>query len=1043
MPFTKNQQQAIDEEGKNIIVSAGAGSGKTAVLKTRARRVVLEGTHVNNLLVLTFTNAAAQSMKDKIREAIKETKGLEDELNNIDSAYISTFDAFSLSLVKKYHTKLNISNNVEITDEGVINLKKQELLDEIFDEYYLTPSKDFNKFIEDFCLKDDKLLKKQILTCYRKIELKVDKTDFLKNYFNIFNDNKINSFKEEYLNLIRERQSTAKEMFLECSNYFDNEYLEKLNEALKDFLNAKTYQEFKNSLDLPRCDVPRNSDPEGKRLKGEIFNIVKDLEKNIILFENEEDLIKDIESTRSNVNIIIDILIKLDERLDNYKKETDSYSYNDIARLAIKVIEDNPDIREELRNNFKEIMIDVYQDTSDTQERLISLISNNNVFMVGDIKQSIYRFRNANPYIFKNNYDNYKYTEDYKEGDKGVKIDLLDNFRSRREVLEDVNLLFKYVMDDKIGGADYITSHQMVFGNKEAYEVKGKTNQDYHMEVFSYDKKELGRFYPTEEEAFLIGNDIKEKINNHYKIYDKDNNILRDATYSDFVILLDRSKEFDLYKKIFEYLAIPLTIEKEESLRKEDDVLIFKNLLKFILLIKNKDFNEEFKYCYTSISRSFIYKTSDEEIFDNLKKNTIESTNLYKKCLELSELLDTMNPSKFFQEVLKRFDYDNKILEITNINAFRVRAEYFYNLIKQFEEKGNTLEDFIEYLDKVFESNDDIKFNTNTESINSVRIMTIHASKGLEYQVCYYAGFTNGFNMSDLNDRIIFDNTYGLVLPKVDNNFYKNTILKLLLKRKVKQEEIGEKIRLFYVAVTRAKEKMILVLPKEEEEFYTNKLVPNYIREGYNSIESILKSIYTLLLPYIKDKDIVATRDYLYITSNKELPKKNNKLEVNELDIIPEIVEEKHYSKEQTHIPTKEEIEAMEFGTLVHELLEELDFASPDLSEVSNIKLKNKINDFLNTDIISKYKNNNMYKEYEFIYNDNNIINHGIIDLLIEDKDKYIIIDYKLKNIDDSNYDKQLNGYRKYIMNKTNKDCICYLYSILDNKFREINYEDI
>ena len=174
MSWTKEQQQAIDTEGNNIIVSAGAGSGKTAVLTARVQRKLKSGIHVNELLVLTFTNAAAAEMKDRIRQTIKETPGLENEANLIDGAYITTFDSFSLAVVKKYHTRLNITNNIEISDEVIIDIEKNKILDNIFNEYYEKPTQEFKKLINDFCLKDDKELKEYILNAYKKIELKYD-----------------------------------------------------------------------------------------------------------------------------------------------------------------------------------------------------------------------------------------------------------------------------------------------------------------------------------------------------------------------------------------------------------------------------------------------------------------------------------------------------------------------------------------------------------------------------------------------------------------------------------------------------------------------------------------------------------------------------------------------------------------------------------------------------------------------------------------------------------------------------------------------------
>ena len=1034
MAFTPEQQKAITLEGTNIIVSAGAGSGKTAVLTERAKRKVLEGTHVNELLILTFTNAAAKEMKDRIREAIKGVPELKSELDLIDGAYITTFDAFSLAILKKYHTRLNITNNIKVTDEVIIDLKKKEILDEIFEENYLSPKKDFIKLIEDFCLKDDKELKDYILSVYKKIELKYDKTEFLNNYFNIFNNDKIKEVINEYVNLIKEKQNIVKELIISLNDYFDGDFVCEVEDSLKKFLNANTYDEFIESMDYGTVRVPKNSDEAGKNIKSQIYDIVKDIRDNILIYASSKEIEDDLLSTIPNTKVIIDLIKCLDKRLEKYKEENDIFTFNDIARLAIKVVEENNDIKEELTNSFKEIMIDEYQDTSDTQEKFISLISNNNVYMVGDIKQSIYRFRNANPYIFKNKYDTYRDT------DKGEKIDLLKNFRSRDTVLNNINLLFDYIMDDNLGGAAYQESHRMVFGNT-SYIEEGKTDQDYDLDVITYKKEDLKNISTSEEEAFIIGNDINNKIKNKYQIFDKSKKILRDCNYNDFVILLDKSKDFDLYKKVFEYLHIPLTILKEESLRKDDDILIVKNLLKLIISIKNKKIDNTFKYSFISISRSYLFRLSDEEIYNHFINNTYEDTELYKVCLELSEEIDTSSPSKLFRKILEKTEYNNKLLKVNNIKSNRVRIEYIYNLIKDYESTGKTIEDFIEYLDQIQEHDYDLKFNVNSESSNSSKIMTIHKSKGLEYPICYFAGFTSRFNMNELKEKIIFDNDLGLIIPKVDN-YYKDTILKLLLKVRTKKEEISERIRLLYVAVTRAKEKMIIVIPEADEEKEVRDIVPIYEREKYLSFYSIMKSIYSVLIPYIKETNIKATKEYLNNSKEVNLEKNNEKIEVKKINIETNEIVEKHFSKESLRVVTKEEKELMEFGTKVHELLEEIDFNDINqLDNIDNNRIKNKILSFINSDLMKKYKDKTMYKEYEFIYTENNEKNHGIIDLLIEDENECIIIDYKLKNIDDSLYDRQLNGYKKYIERLTNKNCKCYLYSILDEKYREINYD--
>ena len=1028
MAFTEDQLKAINLEGKNIIVSAGAGSGKTAVLTERVKRKLLDGIHINNLLVLTFTNAAAKEMKDRIRKAVLNTPSLKEELSLLDGAYITTFDSFSLSVVKKYHTKLNITNNIKVSDQVIIDIKTKELLDEIFDEYYLTPSSNFNSLISDFCLKDDNELKEYILNIYKKISLKYDKNRYLDEYFNNYD---VDKYVFDYINLIKSKQSTLKELISELPNYFENYFIIKVEDCLSKLINASSYEEIINSFDYGRApSVPNGSSEAAKELKSSIFEIVGEL-KDLCIYSNIDEMKDELLSTKTNTLMIIDILKELDMRLTSYKYKEEVFNFTDIAMMAIKVVMDNEDVKEELKSNFQEILVDEYQDTSDLQELFISLISNNNVYMVGDIKQSIYRFRNANPYIFKNKYDLYRDT------DLGEKIDLVKNFRSRNEVLDGINLLFDLFMDDNFGGADYKVSHRLVFGNNRYTELD--TVDNYDLEIISYDPLKLNGLNKDEEEAFLIGNDIKNKIANSYKVFDKEENTVRSCRYNDFVILLDRSKNFDLYKKIFEYLGLPLNIVKEETLTNDSDVLIIRNLLRLLICIKEDRLDNEFIYSYISICRSFLYKLSDDEIYSIYTNNSYKDTDLYKKCLELIPSMDVSSLSSYLRYILDEFNYEEKLLTINNIKSYTVRCEYLYNLANSMETVGNTVYDFVDYLNEIFENEYDLKFNTNSGNTNSIRIMTIHKSKGLEFPICYFGGFYSKFSLSELTDRIIYDNNYGIVLPKV-NEYYKDTILKTLIKKNTRREEISERIRLLYVALTRAREKMIIVIPKIEEDIEVLDMVPSYKREKYNSFLSIIKSVYSNLLGYVKDVEIIGDRGYQNInTTSITLDSSEESIIVNEINVVSNVLEEVHYSKDKLHIITEEERKVMDFGTKVHEVLELIDFNDYDLDLYDiDLSVKNKIISFINSEFMKDKLNLNMYKEYEFVYYEDNTLSHGIIDLLIEDTDKMIIIDYKLKGIDDEAYDKQLNGYRKYIENKTGKSVYCYLYSILDERVREV-----
>ena len=300
MAWTKEQEEAIKTEGKNIIVSAGAGSGKTAVLTARVERKLLEGTHINELLVLTFTNAAAAEMKERIRKTINKNEKLIEEKDLIDQAYITTFDAFSLAMLKKYHTRLNITNNISVCDEVSLELKKKEILENIFADNYLSPKQDFINLIKDFCLKDDKELLNYLLTAYKKIEIKYNKESFINDFMSYFEEvvkNTPKEYEKLLLNKIKDMNNLIKEM----SNYFDNEYILKVVDNFQKLSNATNYNEILNGLDYNnRLNVPKGTEESAKELKANIFNIAKEI-KDLCTYSNLEEMKEEILSTKSNI----------------------------------------------------------------------------------------------------------------------------------------------------------------------------------------------------------------------------------------------------------------------------------------------------------------------------------------------------------------------------------------------------------------------------------------------------------------------------------------------------------------------------------------------------------------------------------------------------------------------------------------------------------------------------------------------------------------------------------------------------------------------
>lgn len=1025
MAWTNEQKEAIYTEGTNIIVSAGAGSGKTAVLTERVLEKVKKGISVDNLLILTFTKMAAKEMKERIGDKLKKEE-LTSELAKLDTADITTFDAYALSVVKKYHYYLNVSKDINIIDGSVITLYKRKVLKDIFEELYEENNHEFIDFIQEYCIKDDKDIFEFILNINSKLDLKTNKREYLDNYINtVYDEVKIDNDIDNYIKVILKLISNIND-YLEYID--DDDYLAKLYDVLSPLLGAKSYDDIKSNISI-KLPILRGASDITREYRDKIKSTIDEIKK-LTTYDSYDNIKMGILSTKGNAKVIIDIIKKLDDITYNYKVKYNSYEYSDISALAIKLVRDNKEIREEIKNNLNEILIDEYQDTNDVQEEFISYISNNNVYMVGDIKQSIYRFRNANPYIFKNKYDT------YSNNIGGIKIDLNKNFRSREEVINNINLLFDRIMDNDIGGADYSLSHRMIYGNL-MYKGDGDNKEDNNFSVYNYLNDTT--FKNNEVEAFIIADDIKNKINSGYRAFGKDTNGVRKIKYSDFAILLDSSKSFDLYKKILEYNGIPTSIVKSVNLTDGEVVLVIKNIISFIIKINDNKIDNEFKKLFISIGRSFLFNTDDNVLFDYFLNNNFKDSDIYKISYNITKRLDTISLEEIIDLIVDNFDFYNKLFLLGDYNANILRIQKLKEITNSLINLDYDIYDYQKYLDDIISNNLKLEYSVNDNSTDTVKIMTIHASKGLEFGVCYYGELYNRFNNSDAISKYSYDNKYGIILPYKDKFLY-NTIYHNLSYRDYVMENISERIRLFYVALTRAKEKMIFILPSntKEDNKSIGDIIDNSIRGKYNSFASIMYSLESITKDYYKNidiNDINLSKDYNMISNNnykEHLKLINDKIEVNTTCIPSSIKENKTFSKKDIHIVTKEEEDKLLYGRLIHELFECTDFNNLDNLSDNNKKI---IERFLEKVDISHA---NIYKEYEFIYDEDNTTYHGIIDLMLEYQDNIKIIDYKLKNINDEAYIKQLTGYKNYIEKLFNKKTSIYLYSITLNTLEEI-----
>lgn len=1045
--WTDQQKKAFTSFGHNIIVSAGAGSGKTAVLSERVYRHVSErNIDINRLLVLTFTNKAADEMKNRIRKKIIEdeeklfvsSEFKNSQLNKIDSAYIMTFDAYALSLIKKYHYLFNIDRNIGIIDANVLNIKTKEILDEIFTEEYEKNDNTFTELINRFCVKNDNNIRSAVHDINQKLEMIYEREKFISEYRESFySDKSIERYIEEYREVLRNSINKIRGMEREFSDYVENtdDYFSGLN----DLYNSVSYEEIIESLD--RCIVlskklPNGSSEACKDIKGKLSKEINDLKKKAI---SKDEIRNSILNTEEHCVYILKLCELLEKRLNEFKRDNNLYSFTDIFKMAIELVDKHEDVRQEIRNGFAEILIDEYQDTNDLQDEFIRRISDNNVYMVGDIKQSIYRFRNANPDLFKEKY------ETYSISDTDELIELPHNFRSRKEVLEDINVVFDRTMDLSIGGADYKKAHHMLAGRSN-----DDIGDDKHLELLSYEydkkKEPFDILDKNEFEAFVVAKDILDRVGK-YRINDKGN--IREAQFSDFCIIVDRTTNFDMYKQILTYHQIPCVIEKDEKMSDSDLITVIRDVFKILTCIDNDDYGYAFEYAYVSLGRSFLCEMSDSKIYDVVKNKTYEDTEIMKKIRNIYDSIESKTITDILDEIIDKFDIYAKLVKIKDVKENQIKIDYLYQLAHTLNSMSYDYRDFDEYLKDVFESDDennDIRYSIATGNSNAVKIINIHKAKGLEYKICYYVALDVKFNKQDIKERIIFDKSLGVIIPEyIENRGLKDTVLKTIFKYHYDIEDTSERIRLFYVALTRCEEKMIIVCPLKDNT-NTNTVVSDYIRSGYNSFNDLLSSIYSDLGPYMKDidyHDYLLTNKYQNSKKNeKDIKETNRSIDIKKMyDIKPEYIESGRYSKDSGLLDTRT-IHNMELGTRLHYYLETLDFNNPDYSSIEK-EYVDRIKAFMDSELMNNVKDGKPYKEYEFVYEEDNVLKHGFIDLLMEYEDHFDIIDYKFRNIDDEHYDEQLNGYRNYISSISNKKVNCYLYSIMDGIYREVKEKEV
>ena len=855
MGWTEEQLQAINKRGANILVSAAAGSGKTSVLVERIiTKVIEDKVDVDKILVVTFTSAAASEMKQRLLKALykkieekPDDAYLQRQISLLNRANISTIHSFCLNMIKNNFYLLEMPANFRIGDTAEIEILKQEVIETIFEEKYENNDKEFLDLIRKYTTySDDQNLKDLIIKIYEysrctpnpKKWIRESAEDFnfeekIKNedYSNKWTDILYQDLKEAIIDSVE--QLKKNKLKVEGIQALEKVYdiyeediqsLEKIDTTTWDTMitgiKNKTWTRYVGNI--------KASEGE-KAIKSELGEIRKNIKSKLtnIEFLSQKDAVLELNQMYPTLKYLANIIEEFDSRYTEAKHEKNIIDYSDLEHLSLKLLVDENNQKTEIANKyqFDEVLIDEYQDINEVQEKILTSVSNGkNTFMVGDVKQSIYRFRQSRPNIFIDKYINYKKAQkNYEKLEESTKILLYKNFRSRLEVLETTNIIFQSIMSKEFGEIEY---NEEEYLNQGAEFEKNKL-EDYSSELYIIDKNEE-----------KIDGEIEEKTENEEDV-NEDKEIIENSAY-EARLIAEKIKEF--HKQGFKYSDMSILLrsvkssapvyEKELSERgipvysdaasEYIDSIEINTIISFLKIIDNplQDIP------LITVLRSPIIGLNDNEL---LEIRLLDKERKFYKALELSKNEKAVR----FIEMLHKFKKDSLSMPLDEL-IWKIYMEtgYFYyvrlmpggktrqaNLKKLFETAKNYeqisfkgLFNFILFIEKITKTKNEFESaKVVGEKDDVVKIMSIHKSKGLEFPIVFVSGITKRVNESDYRTKIAYDQDLGFGIKYIDEISEYDTISKRALKIKSFKEMLAEEMRILYVALTRAKEKLVLV----------------------------------------------------------------------------------------------------------------------------------------------------------------------------------------------------------------------------------------
>ena len=853
--WTDSQKNAIESKNGTVLVSAAAGSGKTAVLVERVIQRVTDANNpvnIENLLVVTFTKAAAAEMKERISkrlsELIKEqpqNQYLKRQKMYLPNAQISTMDSFCGQLVKENFEQIGIAPDYTLLSDIEHDILKHEVAEKVLEEIYAMPKEETENLLNLFTTgKSDTSLIESILSLYEFAIASPNPEMWIEDAFSdYFNDLPIHKTKwgEYSLNRLKEVVEYTKTKAEDIINDAPEDtnlkgalindlspviaslemIFEKIKQTPENWDEIKLLTESLKFSTFPR--IPKDEkDCYYDELKGRRDSIKKYFGYiNKFLICNEQEFYEDIEYLRPIMRIIQRSVIRFIELLQECKNENNTYYFSDILHFALNILveydEDGTynktDLAKELSENFQEIYIDEFQDTNEAQDTLFSAISknDNNKFMVGDVKQSIYRFRQAMPEIFLNYKDLFN---EYDGKTYPATINLDKNFRSRKGIVDSINFFFDFLMTKKSCGINYKQNERLQFGGDYTEDVVANT--EVHIV-----ETEKTRGSDLEAEARHMGAVINELINSKTLVGKKGEE--RPIKYSDICILMRAVKDkAQIVARELGKMGIPAHFTKQGGFFESREIVTMVSMLKIIdnpvqdIPLVSVMLSPLCPFTEDDLAR---YRSEDRKgNLYNIIKNQYDKDSKVKDFLDMLYILRTLSVTMDIGSLIRRVfeitSYDSIVGAMNNGDKRILNLELLINYAENYETMGGSgLSGFIRYLDKIRKSKKDLEgANELTENDDVVRIMSIHKSKGLEFPVVFIANCSSGNNMTDFS-KVKVNRHLGVAtsryFPKLHKDFA--TLPVNAVKLYDAQEEFAEQIRVLYVAMTRAEEKLYLV----------------------------------------------------------------------------------------------------------------------------------------------------------------------------------------------------------------------------------------